>query len=94
MAYSPVGFHTGAQALPERLDRDTAAVVAGRHFCETDFEALSTGTPDNKISREQLLEAARVRNLSFTLRGKSQNKFDFSFAAEAKDSGSENGDAK
>ena len=86
MAYSLVGFHTVAQALPERIDRDTAAVVAGKHFCDTDFEALST-RPPGFISREQFLEAARVRNLSFTLRGKSQKTFDFSFAAETKGDG-------
>ena len=56
----------------------------GRHFCSTDFDALSTDTP-GFISREQLLEAARVRNLSFTLREKSQKKFDFGFVAEEKD---------
>ena len=62
-----------AQALPERIDKDTAERVAGRHFCSTDFDALATQTP-GFISREQLLEAARVRNLSFTLREKSQKK--------------------
>ena len=84
-------FHNGgarvmgsAQALPERIDKDTAERVAGRHFCSTDFDALSTDTP-GFISREQLLEAARVRNLSFTLREKSQKKFDFGFVAEEKE---------
>ena len=84
-------FHNGgarvmgsAQALPERIDKDTAERVAGRHFCSTDFDALATDTP-GFISREQLLEAARVRNLSFTLREKSQKKFDFGFVAEEKD---------
>ena len=84
-------FHNGgarvmgsAQALPEKIDRDTAERVAGRHFCSTDFDALSTDTP-GFISREQLLEAARVRNLSFTLREKSQKKFDFGFVAEEKE---------
>jgi hypothetical protein len=84
-------FHNGgarvmgsAQALPERIDKDTAERVAGRHFCSTDFDALATQTP-GFISREQLLEAARVRNLSFTLREKSQKKFDFGFVAEEKD---------
>mgnify|MGYP006266745033 FL=1 len=84
-------FHNGgarvmgsAQALPERIDKDTAERVAGRHFCSTDFDALSTETP-GFISREQLLEAARVRNLSFTLREKSQKKFDFGFVAEEKE---------
>ena len=73
-----------AQALPERIDKDTAERVAGRHFCSTDFDALATQTP-GFISREQLLEAARVRNLSFTLREKSQKKFDFGFVAEEKE---------
>mmetsp|Transcript_5456 Transcript_5456/g.15314 ORF Transcript_5456/g.15314 Transcript_5456/m.15314 type:complete len:123 (-) Transcript_5456:32-400(-) len=84
-------FHNGgarvmgsAQALPERIDKDTAERVAGRHFCSTDFDALATQTP-GFISREQLLEAARVRNLSFTLREKSQKKFDFGFVAEEKE---------
>ena len=84
-------FHNGgarvmgsAQALPERIDKDTAERVAGRHFCSTDFDALATDTP-GFISREQLLEAARVRNLSFTLREKSQKKFDFGFVAEEKE---------
>ena len=36
-------------------------------------------------TRRQLLEAARVRNLSFTLREKSQKKFDFGFVAEEKE---------
>ena len=84
-------FHNGgarvmgsAQALPERIDKDTAERVAGRHFCSTDFDALATQTP-GFISLEQLLEAARVRNLSFTLREKSQKKFDFGFVAEEKE---------
>ena len=51
-------FHNGgakvmgsAQALPERIDRDMAERVAGRHFCSTDFDALATQTP-GFISRE------------------------------------------
>ena len=75
-------------ALPERIDKDTAERVAGRHFCSTDFDALATQTP-GFISREQLLEAARVRNLSFTLREKSQKKFDFGFVAEEKEGGAQ-----
>ena len=69
--------------------RGCSAVVRSYHqpppskenYCPGRLQLVVLG---NK-STEQLLEAARVRNLSFTLREKSQKKFDFGFVAEEKE---------
>ena len=81
----------GAHSLPDRLDEETTKRVAGAYYDSNDFESLSAATP-GYITREQLMEAAAKRGMSFSLRTKSTAKFDF--GAEAKGGGDDDDDAK
>ena len=83
-------FHNGgarvmgsAQALPERIDKDTAERVAGRHFAA---RRTSTRSPPKRraSSRGSGPRRRACGNPSFTLREVAK-KLDFGFVAEEKE---------
>ena len=81
----------GANSLPEKLDEETTRRVAGKYYCSTDFESLSASTP-GYITREQLMEAASKRGMSFSLRANSSRTFDFGAEAKGGNLKSDGGD--